>query len=431
MSEWSIPLSGSDDHAVMQDQLRDLLAHLHELAVIETHPLTLRLAGGLPPANDATAVRIRALLSDAIERLKPANEAASHTSEWRQYVILRDRYVLRRPLREIEDKLALGERQMRREHQQAVASLAVLLAPFMDQPQRAPLNAALPAPESGQTSASLAEAVQRLSPAPRVFGLGQLLQDIVWAGEQASRALPTDARPVLNAKVEPHDLSVFTDRGILHQLLLKLTQFLLQFSARGGHIQYAGRWLEHADAGSGAGSQVLLQVIGQVTTETPHHHDTLRLCMLLAESLQSALHVSEQEGMLSASLSLPAGERLRKVLIVDDELPAAELFQSYLVGLNYETVVETKPEHAVQRALEIKPDVIVLDVMMPAMDGWELLQRFRHTPGVADVPVIACSVINDADMATVLGATLFLRKPVLRGHLVGALEDAFGNRQRA
>jgi CheY-like chemotaxis protein len=419
----------------MHDQLRDVLSHVHELAVLETHPLAMRLLAALPPSlsasssasTEATGIRVRALLAEMIERLKPAEAVAPHAPEWRQYVILRERYLLRRPLREIEDKLALGDRQMRREHQQAIASLAALLAPLLDQPQRAPSNASTSGPTA--TPSSLEEAVQRLAPAPRVFGLGQLLQDIVWAGEQASRALPMDARPVLSAAVEPNDLSVFTDRGILHQLLLKLTQFLLQFSARGGHIRFVGRW-HHSDQAAGphlgVGSQVHLQVVGQVNPETPLDHDTLRLCTLLAESLQSALHIAEDAGTLSATLWLPAGERLRKVLIVDDELPAAELFQSYLVGLNYETAVVTKPELAVQRALEIKPDAIVLDIMMPAMDGWELLQRFRHTPGVADVPIIACSVINDADMAATLGATLFLRKPVLRGHLIRALGDALG-----
>ena len=123
---------------------------------------------------------------------------------------------------------------------------------------------------------------------------------------------------------------------------------------------------------------------------------------------------------------LPLGEALRTVMIVDDEPAAIELFQSYLTGLNYNVVSEIKPEAALARALEVVPHVILIDVMMPAMDGWELLQRLRHAPALRDVPIIACSVLNDADLAHALGATRFFKKPILRQQLIQVLQDVLG-----
>ena len=73
----------------------------------------------------------------------------------------------------------------------------------------------------------------------------------------------------------------------------------------------------------------------------------------------------------------------------------------------------------------VRPDVVILDVMMPDRDGWELLQTLRtHEPEKA-TRVIICSVIKDPDLAFALGADGFLHKPVDRAQLLQALEAAF------
>jgi CheY-like chemotaxis protein len=153
--------------------------------------------------------------------------------------------------------------------------------------------------------------------------------------------------------------------------------------------------------------------------------EDLRLCQWLAQCLHTDIAVEEEgpEGT-RLGLALPVGTRLRKVLIVDDEQPAVELFQSYLNGLDYQVTGETVAERALERAVAVQPDAIVLDVMMPAVDGWELLQRLRHAPQLRDVPIIVCSVLDDADLAFALGAARFLKKPVLRQQLVTVLQEA-------
>jgi len=158
----------------------------------------------------------------------------------------------------------------------------------------------------------------------------------------------------------------------------------------------------------------------------PLDHDLLKLCRWLADLLQSELVITLDQSVLTAQLHLPTGTRLRRVLIVDDEPPAVELFRSYLTGLSFEVAAETNSEMALQSALEFQPEVIVLDVMMPAMDGWEVLQRLRHAAPLRDVPIIACSVLHDAELARALGATQFLHKPILRQQFIRALEAVLG-----
>jgi len=153
----------------------------------------------------------------------------------------------------------------------------------------------------------------------------------------------------------------------------------------------------------------------------------LRLCELLARVLGAALQFSTESSGANARqtirFTLPPGLRLRKLLVIDDELAAVDLYQTYAIGLNYQVFGETNPEEAVNRALDIRPDVIMLDVMMPAMDGWELLQRLRHTRELRDVPVIVCSVLSESDMAAALRAAAFLKKPILRSQFVKTLNQ--------
>ena len=70
----------------------------------------------------------------------------------------------------------------------------------------------------------------------------------------------------------------------------------------------------------------------------------------------------------------------------------------------------------------IHPDVVILDVMMPGRDGWEVLQTLRRSEAGAEARVLVCSIINDPQLAKALGANGFLHKPVDRASLLQALD---------
>jgi Amt family ammonium transporter len=70
----------------------------------------------------------------------------------------------------------------------------------------------------------------------------------------------------------------------------------------------------------------------------------------------------------------------------------------------------------------LRPAAIVLDIMMPGMHGWDVLQRLRASRQSADIPVIICSVINNPDLAQALGASIFLPKPIRQEEILAALD---------
>ena len=72
-------------------------------------------------------------------------------------------------------------------------------------------------------------------------------------------------------------------------------------------------------------------------------------------------------------------------------------------------------------SIEARPDLITLDVMMPSMDGWQVLRDLAQNPATQHIPVIVCSVLKEPELAFSLGARAYLKKPVDRLELLATL----------
>jgi CheY-like chemotaxis protein len=70
----------------------------------------------------------------------------------------------------------------------------------------------------------------------------------------------------------------------------------------------------------------------------------------------------------------------------------------------------------------LRPDIIVLDLMMPEQDGWDLLQLLSNQPDTAHIPIMICSVLKQKQLALSLGAAAFLEKPFTEQALLEMLE---------
>ena len=83
------------------------------------------------------------------------------------------------------------------------------------------------------------------------------------------------------------------------------------------------------------------------------------------------------------------------VLIVDDEVMGQKALEALLLGHGYTLVFATNGEEAVRKTLEIRPDLILLDVMMPGMDGFAVCRQLRANSLVAEVPIIMVTALDD------------------------------------
>ena len=115
-----------------------------------------------------------------------------------------------------------------------------------------------------------------------------------------------------------------------------------------------------------------------------------------------------------------------KLLVVDDEDRNLRLMEAMLVPLGYEVVLARDGLEALDKVREIPPDVILLDVMMPKMDGFEVARRLKEDEGTKNIPVVmvtALKKVEDRVKALEVGADDFLSKPVDGSELIATLNS--------
>jgi len=109
------------------------------------------------------------------------------------------------------------------------------------------------------------------------------------------------------------------------------------------------------------------------------------------------------------------------VLIVDDHEQNLELLQAYLDDLGCEVIGARDGLEAVSAVERRKPDIVILDVMMPRMSGFQVCEKIKSDPATRDIPVVMVTALNevaDVERAVESGADDFLTKPVHRIELV-------------
>jgi len=99
------------------------------------------------------------------------------------------------------------------------------------------------------------------------------------------------------------------------------------------------------------------------------------------------------------------------VLVIDDEADARALIERHLEDLGLTVVTSSSSVHGLAIAQRIMPDVIILDLMMPGVDGWALLGLLRRDPTLVHIPVVICSIVEADHRASLPGAAGFLSKP--------------------
>ncbi|MBC8230663.1 response regulator, partial [bacterium] len=115
---------------------------------------------------------------------------------------------------------------------------------------------------------------------------------------------------------------------------------------------------------------------------------------------------------------LPSDDSTGKtILVVEDNVQAAQLLCINLTEAGYNTVVATDGIQAVKMAREVKPFAITLDIMLPKKDGWEVMQELKSFQDTRDIPVIIISIIDNQSIGFSMGAVGYLVKPVSKSQL--------------
>lgn len=158
--------------------------------------------------------------------------------------------------------------------------------------------------------------------------------------------------------------------------------------------------------------------VGMKIAAYPEKVDFCKGCELVKSLI---LKPEEEYKPVEATLSKEEFAK-KSVLAIDDNPEAIDIIRKYL-GEEYRVVGLLSGEKAVEKAKEIKPLVITLDILMPKKDGWQVLRELKDNPETQDIPVIILSIVEDERLGFSLGAAEYIVKPVEKQVLLRKLRS--------
>ncbi|HYR47727.1 MAG TPA: response regulator, partial [Candidatus Polarisedimenticolia bacterium] len=237
---------------------------------------------------------------------------------------------------------------------------------------------------------------------------------------------------------------VLADAGKLKQMLLNLVSNAIKFTAEGGTVTITARRLPGAveiavaDTGIGisdADQAKIFMEFHQVDPGPGRRQQGTGLGLALTRRF-ALLHggdvrVTSKVGAgsvftlrlpLQVAVVVPADEKVDSaaaadpsrplVLIIEDDVAAAELLTRQLQAAGFRTHVARTGTEAIAKARALHPAAITLDILLPELDGWEVITRLKREEETSSIPVVMVSVVDNPELGKALGALDYFVKPV-------------------
>jgi len=246
---------------------------------------------------------------------------------------------------------------------------------------------------------------------------------------------------------------LLADGGKLRQMLLNLVSNAIKFTPEDGTVTIDALRTKSTvevsvtDTGIGIAEADLKQIFHEFHQVDPgpgRRHEgtglglalTKRFAMLHGGDVRVTSHV-DKGSIFTLVLPIharvtPPAEHARAgsmnghgdgplVLVVEDDPAAAELLTRQLANAGYRTEVAKTGSQALERARQLKPAAITLDIIMPELDGWEVITRLKSDEATSSIPIVVVSVVDNPELGMALGAIDYFVKPVNSSALVDRL----------
>jgi CheY-like chemotaxis protein len=386
--------------ATLVEQVKDALENLYDLNYLEHHPLAQGDECDAEHPSGHAGQRLRLELVGAIESLSPGPSVSFDAPQTRVHNLLVLHYVECRTVQEAAHMTDISRRQAHRDLRLGVEKIAAIFWARRSTTTSQQLSVS-------QLS-SVETEVARLETHPSPTDMCRLLQE---ARETVGRLA---AQHAVQFQIEApmHPVMISVDQAVAEQVMVNLLSNAIQQAQPGA--------LRVALTSDAAQASLTVCYLPEATAGTAPPVN-----LVIAQ-------MADQLGWVVRRKDLTDGTRIialnmttygPSVLVIDDNEGLVKLVDRYLTDQACRVISAENGLEGLRLAQEELPDVVILDVMIPQVHGWEVLQRLRNHPGTARIPVIICSVINDPELAYSLGASLFLPKPVSRNKILNALHE--------
>lgn len=400
---------------VFVSYLRNALHYLYDPVHLRRSTLVklLELDNEFDPA-----AALQQILTAAIHGLKPADDELPQSNAWRIYDALNLYYIRQYSRNMVATQLGVSERQLRREQRLALEALAVYLRKYHN---LIPGEGAEKIEERGNyenlSADDVFDAELGWLKKPE-FEQRSSIKDALDTVSVLVRPLSEQWRVPVLIDIEPDMKEFQVAQLVIRNILLTILSVVIPKSQQQQPIRItAARQNDRIEIRISC-----IEAQHEPMSFPEKHNDTIESARRLAALNEAELAIAHENERLTVRLTFSAPEII-PVLVIDDNSDWLDLLKRYAAGSRYQVIGSREPETALLLAEKLQPAVIFLDVMMPNIDGWQIISELRQERSTSHIPIIVCSILPLEGIALSLGVNAFLQKPITQSQFITMLEQ--------